>query len=380
MASIEKEVEYALINVVSGIGGVNFFTSESDLSRTLPSVTVQTQIGSEEIVPFSGVFKTPTTITYVARADTTARADFDAKFYDILEQLYRSPDLASYLTDHSNLTFYVAKVTGDSPSVISQNRTWSRAMTLDITATSKPFSPSNLSSLSLWLKADAGVTLSGSNVTAWADQSGNGNDATARIGNATFVSSVINQRPVLRFDGTANLLTNNFLVNNYNTPLTIIAVSKASGSTVRGNQPTARYVVGATYHGGWEYGLCYGAYGGEFPNFSVGYGISFESGGVEIESSPMGENEIRIASTINNGSEILFFLNGSSIGTADPASQSGGNDSTGAFSIGSDVVFDEHDDFFCVCDIAEILIYNRAITTQERQQVELYLNTKYAIY
>ena len=137
MASIEREVENALLNVVSGIGGGNFFTSERGTARTLPSVTVQAQIGSEELVPFSGVFKTPASITYVARADTTARADFDAKFYDILEQLYRDPDLASYLTDHSNITFYVAKVTGDTPAVISQNRTWSRAMTLDITATAK---------------------------------------------------------------------------------------------------------------------------------------------------------------------------------------------------------------------------------------------------
>jgi hypothetical protein len=137
MASIEREVENALLNVVSGVTGVNFFTSERGTARTIPSVTVQAQIGSEELVPFSGVFKTPATITYVARADTTARTAFDAKFYDILEQLYRSPDLASYLTSNSNITFYVAKVTGDSPAVISQNRTWSRAMTLDITATAK---------------------------------------------------------------------------------------------------------------------------------------------------------------------------------------------------------------------------------------------------
>jgi hypothetical protein len=59
MASIEREVENALLNVVSGIGGVNFFTSERGTARTLPSVTVQAQIGSEELVPFSGVFKTP---------------------------------------------------------------------------------------------------------------------------------------------------------------------------------------------------------------------------------------------------------------------------------------------------------------------------------
>jgi hypothetical protein len=59
MASIEREVENALLNVVSGIGGVNFFTSERGTARTMPSVTVQAQIGSEELVPFSGVFKTP---------------------------------------------------------------------------------------------------------------------------------------------------------------------------------------------------------------------------------------------------------------------------------------------------------------------------------
>jgi len=168
MASIEREVENALLNVVSGITGVNFFTSERGTARTMPSVTVQAQIGSEELVPFSGVFKTPATITYVARADTTARADFDAKFYDILEQLYRDPDLASYLTTNSNITFYVAKVTGDSPAVISQNRTWSRAMTLDIIATAKiSEAPSSLlSGLLAYWKLDT---------TSWIDSSGNGN-------------------------------------------------------------------------------------------------------------------------------------------------------------------------------------------------------------
>jgi hypothetical protein len=48
-----------------------------------------------------------------------------------------------------------------------------------------PFSPGNLSGLKLWVKIDAGLTLSGSNVTKWADQSGNGNDLTAKGGAAT---------------------------------------------------------------------------------------------------------------------------------------------------------------------------------------------------
>jgi hypothetical protein len=216
-------------------------------------------------------------------------------------------------------------------------------------------------------------------VTAWADQSENENNTTARTGNVTLVSSVINGKPVLRFDGTANLITNNFFSHNYDTPITIIAVSKASASTVRGEQLTARYIAGVTNSGGYEFGLSYGAYDTEFPNFSNSYGISYV-GGQDIESSPMGENEKRIASTINNGSEISFFLDGNLIGTADPISQNSGNNSTGEFSIGSDVVLNEIDNFFCVCDIAEIIIYNRALTISERQQVEAYLNQKYAIY
>jgi hypothetical protein len=30
--------------------------------------------------------------------------------------------------------------------------------------------------------------------------------------------------------------------------------------------------------------------------------------------------------------------------------------------------------------VAEVVVYSRVLTTQERQQVEAYLNTKYAIY
>ena len=60
--------------------------------------------------------------------------------------------------------------------------------------------------------------------------------------------------------------------------------------------------------------------------------------------------------------------------------RSSGGNSLGGFAIRSDAVLDEIDNFFSVCDIAEILIYNRAISTEERQQIENYLNNKYAIY
>jgi hypothetical protein len=212
----------------------------------------------------------------------------------------------------------------------------------------------------------------------WADQSGNGNNAIPRAGTPQLQSNVINGKPAIHLNGSTNLITNNFFAHNWNTPIAIIAVSKASASTVRGGQPTARYISGVTYINSYEFGLSYGGYGTEYPNFSNSYGISFV-GGADIESSPMGENEKRIASTINNGTEISFFLDGNFVGTADPENFSGHNNSTGAFVIGSDAVLNAVDGFFSVCDIAEIIIYNRAITTPERQQVEAYLMEKYAI-
>lgn len=57
------------------------------------------------------------------------------------------------------------------------------------------------SGMKLWLKADAGVSLSGSGVTTWADQSGNGFDVSqANPSNyPVFHSSVINALPAIEF-------------------------------------------------------------------------------------------------------------------------------------------------------------------------------------
>ncbi|MBL9126578.1 MAG: hypothetical protein JNL97_02970, partial [Verrucomicrobiales bacterium] len=63
--------------------------------------------------------------------------------------------------------------------------------------------------LSLWLRADAGVTADASGaVTAWADQSPNANHAAqADVTSApTRVENALNAKPVLRFDGTDDFL------------------------------------------------------------------------------------------------------------------------------------------------------------------------------
>jgi hypothetical protein len=63
--------------------------------------------------------------------------------------------------------------------------------------------PIPTSGLQLWLKADAGVTLTGSTVSKWVDQSGNGNNAIELDGDRQplLVRDGLNGKPTMRFDG-----------------------------------------------------------------------------------------------------------------------------------------------------------------------------------
>ena len=68
--------------------------------------------------------------------------------------------------------------------------------------------PIPLANLKLWLKADAGITLNGSNVSAWADQSGNNNNASQSVAirQPVFVANSQNGLPAIVFDGSDDFM------------------------------------------------------------------------------------------------------------------------------------------------------------------------------
>jgi hypothetical protein len=66
------------------------------------------------------------------------------------------------------------------------------------------FSPTSISGLHLWLDAGTLSLTDGTSVSTWADQSGNGNDAT---GTALFYNNVVNGKPAIRFNGTGSGFT-----------------------------------------------------------------------------------------------------------------------------------------------------------------------------
>ena len=77
-------------------------------------------------------------------------------------------------------------------------------------ATGTVYSPADdLPGITLWLRGDLGVTLSGSDVATWADQSGAGNDFLELTNRPTFTSSVtaLGSRPGVTFNGSNDVLS-----------------------------------------------------------------------------------------------------------------------------------------------------------------------------
>jgi hypothetical protein len=143
MASIERECELALINAVSA-ASVTSYTSEREGGRLLPNLTAKASLTNELLGPFTGVFGLSATLTYTSRADSVSRAGFDHEFATIVQQLYRSPSLASYMTSNSRLKVYKASINSEAGSIVATNRTWKREISISIQASTRIPDPSLL--------------------------------------------------------------------------------------------------------------------------------------------------------------------------------------------------------------------------------------------
>jgi len=219
------------------------------------------------------------------------------------------------------------------------------------------FLPSSLGGLSLWLKADAGVTLNGSYVTSWTDQSINGVVFTKDIQNSpTFVSSFLNGKPAIEFIVGSNTGLSNTSFGL--TGFTFFSVAKQK-PTNTGRTFSSYYgnvLIGTwgnesnRFYGGNENGWLY-----EGTNQSTDFLITTAFSDADT-SFGFYQNGI-LQSNGNSNSTVI--LNGISVGGG---IWNGGNE-------------EASDSYVC-----EIVIYNRTLSLTERQQVEVYLNQKYQIY
>jgi hypothetical protein len=240
------------------------------------------------------------------------------------------------------------------------------------TTVSRTFSATRVDSLpvpadklQLWLRADQGVTAQGGVVSAWADGSGNSNHA-AQSNTVTapmLVADAINGKAALRFDGVDDFLRvehapglgaveqiSSFFVARFDN----YAVYPVVWAKTAGNQPrpTDFYLLP-------DSGLPRLIRGGPAGLASVD---GFEA---PIDTVVMGFQ--------HDGSTATHYLNGLENGTG-PLTVSEGD-------VGSPLLIGTRGDLFTKMqgDIAEILIYSRAISEQERNSIHSYLRTKYGL-
>ena len=211
--------------------------------------------------------------------------------------------------------------------------------------------PIPASGLKLWLKGDAGITLDGNAVIGWADQSGNGNDvASTGYSDPILYPNYINNKPALFFD------TNTRMQGSDVTGKTIYAVI-VPYSIISSDSALVECTGGGLYSclaDTNQWGSYYNSYN--------------PSGNSLTENTPA-----IIATLSSDGNSYVFRRDGQQVYGSDDGL---GFLSRSQLSIGNDGSLSQP----CNSYIAEIIIYNRVLNSQEIQQVENYLNTKYAIY
>lgn len=240
------------------------------------------------------------------------------------------------------------------------------AITFSLAATAGSGTSTAPSGPSLWLKADAGVTLNAGNVMQWSDQSGNNNHAvqTTAANQPALVSNGVNGKPSLRFDSTsdylrvANSQTLNFGSGSYSVSYWYKSAMEDSitGHFRKGDSPF-------NLNGrGWEFRTQYRLF-----EFSRGTG-SGSSPRLQY-MAPAGGRWYHITVVYNAASMLAtMYVNGVALAST-------------AYSNAYQDVFDleigRGRDGYLNGELAEVLVYPRALTFEEVTQLQRYLAGRY---
>ncbi|MFI5151378.1 MAG: BNR-repeat neuraminidase N-terminal domain-containing protein [Bacteroidia bacterium] len=224
------------------------------------------------------------------------------------------------------------------------------------------------SGLTHWVKSDAGVT--GSPVSAWADQSGagiTGNMVQAVVAAQPSVDpGAINYQNYLRFDGAASILTsaNTFAgTAMFNaTDNTIFMVKNLKAGTVDykwETAPTGPYRIGEEYNAGTQR-------------------IDFTDdwSGKNTSSSTTISNTDVITEYLSNSSTLTLKLNGNTDAVLPHSLTFAPGATTSTFNLGGNGADNV---LYAQVDIAEEMTYNKALSSNELRRVESYLSLKYGM-
>lgn len=224
------------------------------------------------------------------------------------------------------------------------------------------FSQLPTDSLSLWLRGDSGVVTTGASVTQWNDISGNSRHAVLSQGNPTLVSNGLSGHAVVHFDGIDGCLKTPAFQTFDSKRGTIFVVARLDGpgSGGAGYGTIISTYVGNTYD--WQFG----AYPGNYGFYDGNGGGNF----VVTSAPPAVWGNLTL---LRKYDDSLSFYKNAALVVNSPIDNN--QPAVNEVKIGSHGAAYET----LNGDIAEIIIYNRALTPTELATINNYLATKYVL-
>jgi alpha-tubulin suppressor-like RCC1 family protein len=306
---------------------------------------------------------------YIGKSNWSGDSLFQGDMAEVL--VYNRPlstteqdEVEGYLADKyglysPNATWLLA-YSSDVQAQITSNQ-WNQAQANAYVAFLATNPPIPTDGLALWFKADAGVKQDTSNnVTSWTDQRNglvaNQNSATA----PTFVANGLSGKPGIVFNGSQRLSSTSL------TPLDSDFTILIAGSS--NDTQSERYMVGI---GNLVSSLDVRGFGNGGGNFDLGVDNAYVIGGSFLTQ---GEDGLAELEYIKSTAIATFYQNGTAEG--------GGYVPTGKTSPGFNIGDISNGNYprFWDGTIHEIVVYNRALSVAERDQVEGYLADKYGFY
>lgn len=213
------------------------------------------------------------------------------------------------------------------------------------------FSPLDLGNLLLWVEADYGITLNGSNVSQWADKSGNNNhllQATA-ANQPTYATNQINGLPAITFDGTNDFLNLTSNIHISTGDRTNVAIYKRNSTANQGiftatSNDYAYLQIGALWFSGYNQYIS---------------GSTMTTGSWYVRTT---------AVTTNVSTD--YYSNGANIGS------SGANPDEFIYTIGSDL----GSNGYLNGQLYGLLVFGKKLSGAEMTLLNNYINGKVAIF
>ncbi|MFZ1545971.1 MAG: LamG-like jellyroll fold domain-containing protein [Candidatus Nitrotoga sp.] len=236
--------------------------------------------------------------------------------------------------------------------------------TLSVMAAGVSATPITTTGLELWLDASA-ISTGTTAVSTWADQSGHGRDATATgaTSTPTYIASnsLFSNRPTVSFDGgdflnSALASVMNITGNSARTIFFVFSQDSAASRNIFGYGASSSLALFDVAAAGQEIS-------GHF------HGTPFVNG-----SQTFALNQMTVGAVRYNGTAFQTYQHDTSFNGQTASTAYSLNTSDSAFNIGRGA-YSGYNSFNG--DIAELLVYSRALSDSELSAVDSYLNTKY---